>query len=143
MLDHWKNYGRDYYCRFDYEALTIDQANEVKSNVNNYLETFKSLNEGNKSYIFEYLDPVDNSLSKNQGWIFHYQNGSRIIFRVSGTSSSGATIRIYFEKYVDPNGNLENEVLNQIKDGTDMVKLALDLSKINEISGRDGPTVIT
>jgi len=143
MLEHWKTYGRDYYIRFDYESLTLDQANLVKSNLDKSFEVFRSLNEGNKAYVFEYLDSVDNSMSKNQGWIFQFLNGSRIIFRVSGTSSSGATIRIYFEKYVDQKGVFENDVLTQIKSGTDFVKMALEFSKLNEISGRDGPSVIT
>ena len=99
---------------------------------------------GNKSFIFEYTDPVDHSISKNQGWIFQFADGSRIIFRVSGTSSSGATIRIYFEKHVDPEGNLTSDLLETIKSSdNNLVDLALSMSKINEISGRTGPTVIT
>lgn len=143
MLDHWRTYGRDYYCRFDYENLTLEQSAEVKSNLDKSIEYFKTLNEGNNAFVFEYLDPVDHSLSKNQGWIFKYSNGSRIVFRVSGTSSTGATIRMYYEKYTDPSGNLENDVLNQIESGLNFVKLALELSKINEITGRNGPSVIT
>lgn len=101
------------------------------------------MKEGNKAYIFEYTDPVDKSVSKNQGWIFSFADGSRIIFRVSGTSSFGATIRIYFEKHVDPEHNLEADVLEMIKANENLVDLALSMSKINEVSGRTGPTVIT
>jgi phosphoglucomutase len=102
------------------------------------------LKEGNKAFVFEYTDPVDQSVSKNQGWIFSFLDGSRIIFRVSGTSSSGATIRIYFEKHVNPEDNLEADVLDTIKSSdNDLVTLALFISKINEVSGRAGPTVIT
>jgi phosphoglucomutase len=102
------------------------------------------LKQGNKSSIFEYQDPVDHSVSKNQGWIFSFADGSRIIFRVSGTSSSGATIRIYFEKHVDPHGNLEADVLETIKSSdNNLVDLALYLSKINQVTGRTGPSVIT
>ncbi len=102
------------------------------------------MKQGNRSSIFEYQDPVDNSVSKNQGWIFSFADGSRIIFRVSGTSSSGATIRIYFEKHVEPDANLEADVLETIKSSdNNLVELALTLSKINDVTGRTGPTVIT
>lgn len=99
--------------------------------------------EGNKAYIFDYTDIVDKSVSKNQGWIFSFLDGSRIIFRTSGTSSSGVTIRIYFEKYVSDETKLDGEVLDMIKSEPNLVQLALDLSQINQVSQREGPTVIT
>ncbi len=98
---------------------------------------------GNKAFIFDYTDPVDKSVSKNQGWIFSFEDGSRIIFRTSGTSSSGATIRIYFEKYVSDLDKLDGDVLENIKSEPNLVQIALDLSQINQVSGREGPTVIT
>src|SRR4051812_33607975 len=98
------------------------------------------MKEGNRAFVFEYTDPVDKSVSKNQGWIFAFADGSRLIFRVSGTSSTGATIRIYFEKYVAPDGDLTNETSHMIKD---LSELALTFSNINEVTGRQGPTVIT
>jgi phosphoglucomutase len=103
----------------------------------------KKISQGNKAFIFDYTDPVDKSLSKNQGWIFRFENGSRIIFRTSGTSSSGATIRIYFEKYVSDINKLDGDVLENIKSEPNLVDFALDLSQINQVSNRDGPTVIT
>ena len=102
------------------------------------------MKEGYKSFEYEYIDTVDLPFSKSQGWIFSFLDGSRIIFGVSGTSSSGATIRIYFEKHVNPEDNLEADVLDTIKSSdNDLVTLALFISKINEVSGRVGPTVIT
>lgn len=102
------------------------------------------MKQGNKGYVFEYTDPVDQSVSKNQGWIYAFEDGSRIIFRVSGTSSSGATIRIYFEKHVNPDGLLEEDVLSTIKSSdNNLVDLALKMSNINAVSNRTGPTVIT
>lgn len=102
------------------------------------------MKEGNKAYVYEYHDCVDQSISKNQGWILGFKDGSRIIFRVSGTSSSGATIRIYFEKHVDADGNLTANLLDTIKSSdNDLVTLALQISKIHEITKREGPTVIT
>jgi phosphoglucomutase len=82
------------------------------------------LKEGNKAFIFEYSDVVDKSVSKNQGWIFAFKDGSRIVFRVSGTSSSGAIIRIYFEKHVESNENILGNVLDMIKEGTNLEELA-------------------
>lgn len=144
VVEHWKTYGRDYYCRFDYEGLSTEESREVIKNLESNFDMFNNLNEGNKAFIFEYEDPIDKSLSKNQGWIFSFKDGSRIIFRVSGTSSTGATIRIYFEKHVGTNGPLEENVLDVIKcDTNNLVELALSLSKINEVTKRNGPTVIT
>jgi phosphoglucomutase len=76
--------------------------------------------------------------------IFRFSNGTRIVFRISGTSSSGATVRIYFEKHEDSNSNLEDDMLNQIRTGEfNLEQLAFKLSKINEVTGRTGPSVIT
>ena len=100
--------------------------------------------EGNKAFIFEYTDCVDHSISKNQGWVFAFKDGSRIIFRVSGTSSTGATLRIYFEKHIEPNGDLNCDTLEMIKsDDNNLVEIAMNISNINNITGRTGPTIIT
>ena len=143
MLEHWKCYGRDYYCRYDYEDLNNEQAAKVKENLNKNIETFKNMKEGNEALVFEYTDPVDHSVSKNQGWIYRYKNGSRIIFRFSGTSSTGATVRVYFEKHVEPDGDLVADVADIIKGGENFPELAVKLSDIHNITGRTGPTVIT
>ena len=135
--EHWKTYGRDYYCRYDYEELPTEIAEKITKQLEDNFESFSKESEHNKAYIFEYKDPVDGSISKNQGWIFSLGE-SRIIFRKSGTSSTGATIRIYFEKYSQDSIGLE--VGEGIKD---LVEKALKLSKINEISSRTGPSVIT
>jgi phosphoglucomutase len=142
-VNHWKNYGRDYYIRFDYEGLKTEEGNLVVKNIESNFEHFKN-EYGGEAYIFEYNDVVDKSVSKNQGWIFKFKNGSRIIFRVSGTSSAGATIRIYMEKYVPADGDILEDTLTMIKHpDNDMAAIALKFSQINEITGRSGPTVIT
>ena len=143
MEEHWKCYGRDYYCRYDYEDLNNEQAAKVKENLNKNLETFKNMKEGNEALVFEYNDPVDHSVSKNQGWIYRYKDGSRIIFRFSGTSSTGATVRIYFEKHVEPNGDLWADTQKIIHDGENLPELAIKISDLNNVAGRTGPTVIT
>ena len=98
---------------------------------------FQQEEPGNTSVNFTYKDPVDKSISKNQGYIFKYEDGSRFVFRKSGTGSSGATIRIYLEKYSrDPNMDVSKAL-------QDISNRALELCQIHQISGRTEPTVIT
>lgn len=86
---------------------------------------------------FTYTDPVDGSVSANQGYIFRYKDGSRFIFRKSGTGSSGATIRVYLEKY---SSDVSLDVAEALKEISDR---ALSLSRLHELTGRNEPTVIT
>merc|ERR1712086_745989 len=99
VKDHWATYGRNYYQRYDYEGLESEAADKVFDKIISEFDAFKAADAGNVAEIFKYTDPVDGSVSDNQGWIFRYADGSRFIFRKSGTGSSGATIRIYLEKY--------------------------------------------
>jgi phosphoglucomutase len=138
VKDHWKKYGRNYYSRYDYEELTVEQAKEVFAKLESKLNQFADEGEGNRADIFEYKDPVDGSISSNQGLRFMYPNGSRFVFRLSGTGSSGATVRIYLESYEKE--NVEQETAEALKD---LVRKALEYSEINQVSERDGPTVIT
>merc|ERR1712203_431875 len=93
-----------------------------------------------KNDVFEYTDPVDGSISKNQGVRFMFEDGSRIIFRLSGTGVAGATIRLYLEKYTAPSGDLSLHQFDVVKP---LAKIALELSKLKEFVDRDEPTVIT
>lgn len=97
--NHWEEYGRNYYRRYDYEDLDSDAAAKVFEQIESQMEVFAQEDTGNKAINFSYKDPVDGSVSKNQGYIFKYADGSRFVFRKSGTGSSGTTIRIYLEKY--------------------------------------------
>merc|ERR1719499_2359676 len=90
--------------------------------------------------VFEYTDPVDGSVSKNQGIPIIFEDGSRIIFRLSGTGVAGATIRMYLEKYEGKDGNLTMHQFEVVKPLAD---IALSVSKLQEYTGRDKPTVIT
>ena len=102
------------------------------------MENFTLEAEGNTAENFSYTDPVDQSVSKNQGYIFRWADGSRFVFRLSGTGSSGATVRIYLERYSKDNISLKVE--DALKD---IAEKALSLSQIHQLSGRDKPTVIT
>merc|ERR1712118_584263 len=90
--------------------------------------------------VFEYNDPVDGSVSKNQGIRFIFEDGSRIIFRLSGTGVAGATIRLYLEKYTAPDGDLTLHRFDVVKP---LAAIALELSKLNEFVDCEAPTVIT
>merc|ERR1719282_1918325 len=90
--------------------------------------------------VFEYTDPVDGSVSKNQGIRFIFEDGSRIIFRLSGTGVAGATVRLYLEKYEAPTGDLGKHQFDVVKPLAD---IALELSKLQEFTARDAPSVIT
>merc|ERR1719327_562146 len=90
--------------------------------------------------VFTYNDPIDKSVSKNQGLRFIFTDGSRIIFRLSGTGVAGATIRLYLEKYEAPTGNLEQHQFEVVKP---LAEIALQLSKLAEFTGRESPTVVT
>merc|ERR1711959_178018 len=92
------------------------------------------------SDMFEYNDPVDGSVSKNQGIRIVFEDGSRIIFRLSGTGVAGATIRMYLEKYEAADGDLTKHQFDVVKPLADV---ALKLSGLQEKTGRDTPTVIT
>jgi len=141
---HWRQYGRNYYSRYDYE--NVESAGAVAL-MKHLISSFKTMKFGEeklgefvleKADEFEYLDPVDGSISKNQGIRFLFADGSRVIFRLSGTGSVGATIRLYVEKYDASNFNLSTKAAVK-----SLIDIALSLSKMKEFTGRDAPTVIT
>merc|ERR1712150_153932 len=90
--------------------------------------------------VFEYKDPVDGSLSKNQGIRIFFEDGSRVIFRLSGTGVAGATIRLYLEKYESSTGDLGQHQFEVVKP---LAAIALEVSKLQTYTGRDAPTFIT
>merc|ERR1719229_1029977 len=89
---------------------------------------------------FEYKDPVDESVSAHQGINIIFTDGSRIVFRLSGTGSAGATIRLYLEKYEGPKGDLGGSQFEVVKP---LAELAMELSDLPKLTGRSSPTVIT
>jgi len=126
---HWKTYGRHYYCRYDFDGVDKAKAEAMMKQLSEKSDELKGKEiKGQKIKSvgdFEYKDPVDGSVSKNQGYIFHFEDGSRIIFRLSGTSSAGATIRMYLEKYVNNKGDLTASQL-----------ISANLSQTSRWSGR-------
>lgn len=138
MQAHWAEFGRNFYSRYDYEGLETEKADLVFQRIVSQFDVFNGEAEGNKAEVFKYTDPVDGSVSDNQGWMFRYADGSRFIFRKSGTGSTGATIRIYLEKYSKE--DLHRKVADALKDVSDK---ALAVSDIHNLTGRTEPTVIT
>jgi len=144
VTDHWRAYGRNYYSRYDYENVELAGASSLMKHL---VSQFPQLTSGEhklgefevaKADEFEYTDPVDKSVSKNQGVRLLFKDGSRIIFRLSGTGSVGATIRVYVEKYDAT--NITQATHDAVKA---LIDIALDLSKMQEFTGRKTPTVIT
>ncbi|KAH9794640.1 hypothetical protein WN944_011486 [Citrus x changshan-huyou] len=148
---HWATYGRHYYTRYDYENVDAGAAKELMANLVKMQSSLPEVNDivkGIRSDVskvvnadeFEYKDPVDGSISKHQGIRYLFEDGSRLVFRLSGTGSEGATIRLYIEQYEkDPSkiGRDSQEAL------APLVEVALKLSKMEQFTGRSAPTVIT
>jgi len=144
VTEHWKEFGRNYYSRHDYEAVATDAANQVMQHVRNQFENLQgSILAGRKVQIcddFSYTDPIDQSISSNQGVRILFEDGSRIIFRLSGTGTEGATIRLYLESF-------EADVNKQSMDAQDalaeLIKASESISKLQYFTNRNEPTVIT
>ena len=142
--EHWKQYGRNYYARYDYEGVDKEAAEKMMAAMVEAQPKMIGTSVGGMTIanadMFEYKDPVDGSISKNQGVRFIFQDGSRFVFRLSGTGVAGATIRMYLEKYEAPTGDLTQHAFDVVEP---IAKIALQVSKLEEMTGRKEPTVIT
>ena len=139
---HWQKYGRNYYMRHDYEGVETAAAQAMFNELGRTLDDL--VGKTFSGYCvsaaddFRYRDPVDASVSEHQGIRINFDNGSRLVFRMSGTGSEGATIRLYIERYED-----------KVLDGdpaeilADLVAIAESVAGIREHTGRDAPSVIT
>lgn len=142
VTKHWGKYGRNYYCRWDFEGVDKVAATAMMDKMRADTETNAGKVAGKYTIAtaddFTYVDPVDGSVATKQGIRFLMADGSRIIFRLSGTAGSGATVRMYIEQY-EPD-NLLMPVADALKD---LVVLALELCDIKTFCGTETPTVIT
>ncbi len=147
QLDFWKTYGRTFFTRYDYEGCESEGANKVVAHMKVLITTKKdsfvnSTVSGRKvieADDFSYTD-LDGSVSKNQGIYVKFDDGSRIVVRLSGTGSSGATIRLYVEKHETDEKTYEMDAQDYLKDN---VKMAVELLKLQEFVGRTEPDVKT
>ena len=94
-------------------------------------------------YNFEYKDPIDHSVSKNQGQVIKFTDGSRVVFRLSGTGSQGATVRMYVERYVSADAGAAELAKPTTEGLKGLIEVALEISMLKKFLGRDKPTVIT
>lgn len=141
---HWAEFGRNYYSRHDYEEVESERANALVTDLRARLATLPGQKFGDltieKADDFSYLDPVDGSVSANQGIRILFVGGSRVVLRLSGTGTSGATLRVYIERYEpDPNRHsMETQMAL-----ADLITAADAIAGIKAKTGRDKPTVIT
>lgn len=141
---HWQEFGRNYYSRHDFEAVDSESAKQLMTELNDKLASLVGKQFGQRSVAyadnFSYTDPVDNSVSKNQGVRIGFDNGARIIIRLSGTGTDGATLRLYIEEYEAAPEKLNQEPQQAL---AELIKLADDIAGIEKFTGRTEPTVIT
>ncbi|MBP3404336.1 MAG: alpha-D-glucose phosphate-specific phosphoglucomutase [Alphaproteobacteria bacterium] len=141
---HWKKYGRNFYSRHDYEAVDSKIANEIMDNMRamaaDGVGKFYGDYEVETFDDFKYVDPVDKSESAHQGIRVLFKDGSRIVFRLSGTGTQGATIRIYIEKY-EP--NVARHDMDPQEALAELIEIAEEISGVKAKTGRKAPDVIT
>jgi phosphoglucomutase len=144
VREHWARFGRNYYARHDYEGVDSAAADALIAELRGRLDTLTGSALGNLTVAqaddFAYHDPVDGSVSRRQGVRVMFSGGSRIVFRLSGTGTSGATLRVYLERYEPPEGHLGREVQDAL---ADLAAAADTLAGIVRHTGRDRPDVVT
>ena len=142
--EHWATYGRNYYVRHDYEEVEIDKAKTVMDQLEAQLPKLigSQLHGRVVSYAdnFSYTDPIDNSVSSHQGLRIGFSDGARLVFRLSGTGTQGATIRVYLESY---EADISKQHLPSEDALSELVAIAIEISQIEAITGRKAPDVIT
>ncbi|KAI5995557.1 hypothetical protein EDD15DRAFT_2387546 [Pisolithus albus] len=152
---HYSIYGRSFFSRYDYEEVSSEGANKLVALLNDAIKTSSLANTIHHSKStgqdykissvtsFSYKDPIDGSVSSNQGQIVLFDDGSRVVFRLSGTGSAGATVRMYVERYVGPDACPEELSRDTAEGLKGLIEVALGITKLKEFLERDEPTVIT
>jgi phosphoglucomutase len=144
VREHWRTYGRNYYTRHDYDEIDLNAANGLMAALR---EATKSLpgktfgaHQVEAADDFAYHDPVDGSDATHQGVRVMFKGGSRIVYRLSGTGTVGATLRVYIEHYAPPSGKLDQDPQAAL---ADLIALSKSLAEIEKRTGRKGPDVVT
>ena len=144
VAEHWQTYGRNYYTRHDYEAVDAGAANKLVEDLRARLPELvgQEIDGYTIAYAddFTYNDPVDQSVATHQGLRIGFSDGSRIVIRLSGTGTVGATLRLYIERYEPAEGDHFKETQAAL---APLIAIAADLTGIAERTGRDAPSVIT
>ncbi|MBE9028260.1 alpha-D-glucose phosphate-specific phosphoglucomutase [filamentous cyanobacterium LEGE 11480] len=144
LKEHWQTYGRNVYSRHDYEAVNAEKASKLMEQLRGALGTLPGRTFGNYEVQyaddFSYTDPIDGSISNRQGVRIGFKDGSRMVFRLSGTGTQGATLRLYLESYeADTSKHGEDP---QVALG-ELIAIADEIAGVREYTGMDKPTVIT
>lgn len=141
---HWGRFGRNYYTRYDYDAVPTEAANGVMAHLRAQLDALPQRALGGRTVRaaddFVYTDPIDGSTSTQQGIRILFEDGARIVYRLSGTGTEGATIRLYIERRETAPERLDMETADALRD---LVATALSVAEIVERTGRTAPTVMT
>jgi phosphoglucomutase len=144
MAEHWATYGRNYYSRHDYEGVDSDRAATLMSDLRGQLPDLAGTTVAGLSVTsadeFAYDDPVDGSRTEAQGIRIGFAGGARAVFRLSGTGTAGATLRVYLERLVTEPGQLHQDAQAAL---APIIAAAGALAQIKRITGRTAPDVIT
>ena len=155
LQKHYAVYGRSFFSRYDYEEVPSEGAAKLVDALNAHIAKgslasakYTSKSTGQAFEVaevlnFNYTDPVDGSVSKNQGQVVTFDDGSRVVFRLSGTGSQGATVRMYVERYVAPTAGAAELATETAQGLKGLIEVALEISKLREFLEREKPTVIT
>jgi phosphoglucomutase len=150
LKSHWNKFGRNFFTRYDYENCESAPAEKMMANLQSLVDdkatVGKTYTHADKTYKvaladnFEYTDPIDKSVSKKQGIRLIFEDGSRLVYRLSGTGSAGATVRLYVDSYESDKNKILLDAQDMLKP---LVEIALQISQLRELTGRDKPNVIT
>lgn len=142
--EHWRRFGRNFYSRHDYEGIDLGAAEELMAHLRQILPDLPKRTFGSYEVAmaddFAYTDPVDGSTSSRQGIRIGFTDGSRIVFRLSGTGTEGATLRVYIERF-EPDPALHDQPTQEVLG--DLIGIVHTLAEIERRTGRSAPTVIT
>lgn len=144
VTDHWRKFGRNYYSRHDYEGIDSEAANSLVDALRDQLAELPGQVFGGRtvSYAddFSYTDPIDGSVSAHQGIRIGFDDGARIVYRLSGTGTVGATLRVYLESFEADPAQQQRETQLAL---APLIELAESLAQIRTRTGRDRPDVVT
>ena len=144
VREHWRLYGRNYYSRFDYEAVDADIGNSIIEDVRKELPSLCDRQFADfvvqSADDFSYTDPVDGSISSHQGLRIMFTDGSRIVLRASGTGTEGVTLRLYLEKYEADMQRINGDTQKEL---AALARIAEEITGIHRRTGRLAPDVVT
>src|SRR5262249_17004239 len=143
VTEHWARYGRNFYARHDYEGIPSDRADELMRRLRDQIPRLHGQSFGaftiETADDFSYTDPVDGSTSAHQGVRLGLSGGSRIVYRLSGTGTEGATLRVYLERFEPDPRHHAQPIAAAL---APLVPIAVGVADIVGITGRNEPSII-